>query len=134
MREETEETEQLQIKIKEWRKRAEDGHADARFYLGNAYLDGKGVGVDKEEGVKWLFVRLQPKSIRNGRFDLELIIMDESGDIVALSHHVCLVMSAARNIAKYKACLVAQGFSQVPGVDYFETFAPAAKLASICRH
>jgi len=28
--------------------------------------------------------------------------------------------------------LVAQGFSQVPGVDYFDTFAPIDKLASIC--
>jgi hypothetical protein len=39
---------------------------------------------------------------------------------------------AAGNIVHYKACLVAQGFSQVPGVDYFDTFAPVAKLASIC--
>ena len=30
-----------------------------------------------------------------------------------------------------KARLVAQGFSQVPGIDYFDTFAPVAKLASI---
>ena len=34
-------------------------------------------------------------------------------------------------MVQYKACLVAQGFSQVPGVDYFNTFAPAAHLASI---
>jgi hypothetical protein len=26
---------------------------------------------------------------------------------------------------------VAQGFSQIPGVDYFDTFAPVARLASI---
>ena len=26
---------------------------------------------------------------------------------------------------------MAQGFSQVPGVDYFDTFAPVARLASI---
>jgi hypothetical protein len=38
---------------------------------------------------------------------------------------------AAGNVIHYKACLVAQGFSQVPGVDYFDTFAPVAKLASI---
>jgi Reverse transcriptase (RNA-dependent DNA polymerase) len=38
---------------------------------------------------------------------------------------------AAGNVARYKARLVAQGFSQVPGVDYFDTFAPVAKLASI---
>jgi hypothetical protein len=35
------------------------------------------------------------------------------------------------NIVRYKARLVAQGFSQVPGVDYFDTFAPVAKLASV---
>lgn len=38
---------------------------------------------------------------------------------------------AAGNVVRYKARLVAQGFSQVPGVDYFDTFAPVAKLASI---
>ena len=31
----------------------------------------------------------------------------------------------------YKACLVTQGFLQVPGVDYFNTIAPVAKPASI---
>jgi hypothetical protein len=35
------------------------------------------------------------------------------------------------NISKGKAQLVARGFTQVYGVDYFETFAPVAKLASI---
>ncbi|QIX00044.1 hypothetical protein AMS68_005561 [Peltaster fructicola] len=51
-------------------------------------------------GVKWLFVRLQAKQIKNGRYDLEMIIMDETEQIVALSHHVCLAVSAARNTAK----------------------------------
>ena len=31
----------------------------------------------------------------------------------------------------YKACLVAQGFSQVEGIDYNETFAPVTKFNSI---
>jgi len=35
------------------------------------------------------------------------------------------------NVVRYKAWLVAQGFSQVPGIDYFDTYAPVAKLPSI---
>jgi len=38
---------------------------------------------------------------------------------------------AVGNVVCYKAHLVAQGFSQVPGVNYFDTFVPVAKLASI---
>jgi hypothetical protein len=38
---------------------------------------------------------------------------------------------SAGNVVRYKARLVAQGFSQVPGVDYFDVYAPVAKLASI---
>lgn len=37
---------------------------------------------------------------------------------------------AAGNIVRYKARLVAQGFSQIGGVDYDDTYAPVAKLAS----
>ena len=39
---------------------------------------------------------------------------------------------AVGNVVCYKACLVTQGFSQIPGIDYFDTFAPVAKLAFIC--
>jgi hypothetical protein len=34
-------------------------------------------------------------------------------------------------ITKYKARLVAQGFSQVPGVDFEETFAPVGRMTSL---
>jgi len=53
-----------------------------------------------EEGVDWLFVRVQAKQIKNGRMDLEVVILDEGGEIVALSHHVCLILGAERNLAK----------------------------------
>ena len=38
---------------------------------------------------------------------------------------------ATGSVVCYKAQLVAQGFSQVLGVDYFDTFAPVTHLASI---
>ena len=42
-----------------------------------------------------------------------------------------LKKNAEEKIVKWKAHLVARGFTQVQGVDYFETFAPVARLASI---
>ena len=35
------------------------------------------------------------------------------------------------DVTKYKARFVARGFSQIPGIDYHDTFAPTARLTSI---
>ena len=35
------------------------------------------------------------------------------------------------SIQKYKVCIVAQGFTQIEGIDYNEMFAPIVKLASL---
>ncbi|KAI0484028.1 thioesterase-like superfamily-domain-containing protein [Xylariaceae sp. FL0804] len=53
-------------------------------------------------GVDWLFVRVQAKRIKNGRYDYEVVILDEGGDVVALSHHVAMVVDGSRNTAKRK--------------------------------
>ncbi len=50
------------------------------------------------EGVEWLFVRTWSKVIKNGRTDLNIVVMDEEGDVVALSQHVALVLGAERNM------------------------------------
>ena len=43
----------------------------------------------------------------------------------------CAKKDAAGNIIRHKARLVAQSFSQVPGVNYFNTYASVTRLASI---
>jgi Reverse transcriptase (RNA-dependent DNA polymerase) len=61
----------------------------------------------------------------------ELTIPLENANIVGSKWVFHTKKDAAGNVVCYKACLVAQGFSQVPGVDYFDTFAPVTKLALI---
>ncbi|KAL1793144.1 hypothetical protein ACET3X_008126 [Alternaria dauci] len=51
------------------------------------------------EGVKWLQVRVEMKKVVNGRMDLEVFVHDDAGDLVALSHHVALVVDVSRNTA-----------------------------------
>ncbi|KAK1593715.1 thioesterase-like superfamily-domain-containing protein [Colletotrichum navitas] len=53
-----------------------------------------------DEGAEWLFIRSMVKVIRNGRLDLEVTILDQSGDVVALSTHVNMVLSADRNLSE----------------------------------
>ena len=50
------------------------------------------------EGVEWLFSRVRAKRIKDGRMDLEVTVLDEEGDIVALSTHVALIVGAERNM------------------------------------
>jgi hypothetical protein len=52
-----------------------------------------------EEGVEWLFVRVEAKKIKNGRMDLEIVVLDEGGEIVCLSHHVALAVDSSRNLS-----------------------------------
>jgi len=43
----------------------------------------------------------------------------------------CVKCKADGSVNKYKARLVARGFTQIYGVDYFDTYSPVAKLSSI---
>lgn len=51
------------------------------------------------EGVEWLYSRVQTKMLKNGRMDLDIVVLDEQGDLVALSNHVALVVGAERNLS-----------------------------------
>lgn len=51
-----------------------------------------------EEGAEWLFVRSSAKVIQNGRLDLEVIILDQHHNVVALGNHVTIIVSAERSL------------------------------------
>jgi hypothetical protein len=56
-----------------------------------------------QEGVEWLFVRTETRKIHQGRFDLQVSILDQEGDLVALASHINLVLSASRNLGTKNA-------------------------------
>lgn len=76
-----------------------DGRAWPKFWYPTLLLNLEIKKVLPPEGVEWLFVRVRAKQIKNGRMDLEVIILDAGGDLVALSQHVSLVVGAERNVA-----------------------------------
>ena len=73
----------------------------------------------------------------------ELAAIKEAGtwELVDMSPHIrnvvgcCFVLQKKHGpdgeVTRFKACLVAQGFSQCEGVDYSETFTPVVKSASL---
>lgn len=56
-----------------------------------------------EQGVEWLAMRVTSRMIRDGRFDLDVIVREGEGEVVALSQHVALILSMGRNTSKRKA-------------------------------
>ena len=60
-------------------------------------------------------------------------VVDKLKNINIVGCHWTFVVKkdAAGNIIRYKARLVTQGFSQVQGINFFDTYAPIAKMATI---
>ncbi|KAI9374461.1 thioesterase-like superfamily-domain-containing protein [Aspergillus egyptiacus] len=49
------------------------------------------------QGVEWLYSRVVTRMLRGSRADLDVLILDQSGNLIATSTHVGLVVDAARN-------------------------------------
>ncbi|GBE86172.1 hypothetical protein SCP_0900490 [Sparassis crispa] len=73
------------------------------------------------------------KEMRNLRdhHTYDLVEPPENTNVVGSKFVFRIKRNANGKIESYKARLVAQGFSQIPGIDFNDTFAPVAKLASI---
>jgi hypothetical protein len=54
----------------------------------------------------------------------------KNANVVSSKWVLRIKKNAAGEVEKYKARLVARGFTQIHGVDYYDTYAPVARLAS----
>jgi hypothetical protein len=61
----------------------------------------------------------------------KVVTLPQGANLVGCRWVYAIKRDAAGNIVCYKARLVVQGFSQTPGVDFFDTYAPVAKMASV---
>lgn len=57
-------------------------------------------GALTQEGAEWLAVKVTGKQIRDGKFDLEVVVRDVDGQMVILAHQVALMVSWERNVGK----------------------------------
>lgn len=53
-----------------------------------------------KEGVEWVAMRVTSKQIKNGKLDLEMLVRDVEGQVVALGTQVALMVSWERNVGK----------------------------------
>ncbi|GAB1313759.1 Thioesterase domain-containing protein [Madurella fahalii] len=72
----------------------------ARFWYPTVVLNLELKKPLPEAGLEWLQLRIQSKQVKNGRLDLEILVLDEMGELVALSNHVNLILGSERNTAE----------------------------------
>jgi hypothetical protein len=61
----------------------------------------------------------------------ELVKRPKDTNVVDSKWVLKIKKNSAGEVEKYKARLVAKGFMQIYGIDYYETYAPVARLASL---
>jgi hypothetical protein len=83
---------------------------------------------DADKWYKAAAVEMQAR-LDNGTW--ELVKLPAGQKVIGSKWVFKIKCNANGSIERYKACVVAQGFSQRPGVDFTETFAPTTKWAAL---
>ncbi|KAL2262653.1 hypothetical protein VTK26DRAFT_578 [Humicola hyalothermophila] len=73
---------------------------DATFWYPTVVLNLEVKKALPAEGLEWLQIRIQSRQVKNGRMDIEILLLDEQGELVAISNHVNLILGSERNTAE----------------------------------
>ncbi|KAF2653434.1 hypothetical protein K491DRAFT_769452 [Lophiostoma macrostomum CBS 122681] len=82
----------------------EDGYGD-KVFKGSFFYGTLSTSTEikkrlPNEGVRWLYLRTEAKSIINGRMDSQVLLFDEKMELVAISHHAVQILSGAQKTRK----------------------------------
>jgi len=61
-----------------------------------------------------------------------VVLWPKGRKVVRSKWVLCIKCGPDGQVQKYKACIITQGFTQVEGLDYDQTFAPVVKLSTFC--
>jgi len=94
--------------VSNWRElpddgsRQEDGSKIFKHSLVHAALSMSTEVKERlpEEGVRWLYLRTEAKRIQDGRMDLQVLLLDEGMELIAISHQVAQIVKAIDKSSK----------------------------------
>lgn len=81
--------------------------------------------------LRWKEAMDEEKTVLEGYKTWEIMDAPKGVNIVGCRWTYIVKRDASGNIVWYKAQLVTQGFSQVEGINFFNMYAPVAKMATI---
>lgn len=99
-----------------------------------ASLDSTSIPKNWEDAVrvpKWKAAMLEEMSALEKNKTWELIELPSAKEAAGCKWVYTVKHNPEGKVERFKACLVAKGYSQTYGIDYEETFAPVAKMNTI---
>ena len=76
-------------------------------------------------------INIEMKTLKNAG-TWHKVVRPQGKNIIDCKWVFKIKRKADSSIQKYKAHLVAHSFTQIQGVDYYETYSPVARMASFC--
>jgi hypothetical protein len=83
------------------------------------------------ERIKWIEAMQNEVDNLNGKGTWSEVIVPSGKKPISTKWVFKRKLNSAGQVIKFKARLVARGFSQIPGVDFEDTFAPVSRLGSL---